>query len=236
MSLFVRCNWLPPRDATLLDRFSEVRRPMTTNALLAKLGPRWFQLGRSRKDALKREVRLEEFDPKQKGCERVTLGTSGKSYWSLSVWNGGPDGETAGLRVTIREPSSEVDQIVISAELDFLQRTMAWTDILGAARHLSEQLGGYTIVSSDDLIDEGKRRGIVYDSPAAYAYAAFWGVDRSGRNPKYRWLATTRRTAPFEIVACDSWAEVSAPDNARLREITESLTGVEAEAGGGTTA
>ena len=164
----------------------------------------------------------------------MSLGDSGESYWDLSVWNGGPQGEGANLYVWIRDPSSQLDQLGISAELDFLRRTMAWSDVLAAARQLSEQLGGYTIVASHELIDECKRRGIAHADEAAYA--AFWGPDRSGRNPKYRGLATAGRTAPYANVACDSWADMSAPDDARLRDIAENLAGVEAEAREGTTA
>ena len=154
----------------------------------------------------------------------------GEAYWALDVWNGRQKGEEANLGFWLFEPPTQLDGIVIEVQIERLRAVALWADVLAATRQLSEMLGGCAIVSSHELQEEVARK--IAGAEHA-AYAAFWGVDRSGLNPLYRWLATTGREAPTEIVACDSWEEVNSPDRTRLRAITESLADVAAAAGEG---
>jgi hypothetical protein len=233
MSLFIRCQWLPPPEASLESRFSEVGKVTTTLRALSSLGPRWFKLGNSRKDALKREVPLGEIHTNRKLWRRRPLG-DGEAYWDLSVWSGRSEEEGANFGISLHERSSQADGIGFATEREFLRRTVAWVEVIDAARRLSVELGGCAVVSSNELMEEASSQGIAHADHAAYA--AFWGVDRSGRNPLYRWLAKTLHATPFEIVACESWEDASGVDGRRFRAIAQTLAAVAAEAGEGTRA
>lgn len=221
---------MSPAEASLVDRLGEAARAAATLTAELNVGPRWFQLGRSRKDALKKEVRLEDVSTQNKSCRRVELADN-EAYWAMNIWNGRSEGQEANLAFSLFERQTRPDGLMVSAEIDHLRGTVGWPGVLAATRELANALGGCAIVTSH----EARERETEHNSPAAdhTAYAAFWGIDRSGRNPLYRWLTDQGRMAPWETLACESWAEVETPDLARLRRISNDLSTVSIKAGEG---
>lgn len=236
MSTFIRCQWLVPPDASMSGRIADVARILSSTNLVAAVGPRWFLKGWSRKEALEKEVVLRELDRHPEHLERVRL-KAGVEYLDLDAWNGRASGEDATLSATLQElPSpTQLDQIVLGVDTEFLHNTTSWDDVLVAARSFSKDLGGCALVSSHELLDEAKSRKFPRNAnDFVYgAHAIFWGVDRSVRNPLHRWLAETGRNAPFETVACKSWDEVRAFPEEPLRALAEEVAAVSAAAGGG---
>jgi hypothetical protein len=215
---------MPASQASLASRFAELANVGLSNKLQKMVGPRWFKLGRSRRDALKHEVRFSEL---QTNIRRVPL-IDGEAYWTLDVWNARAEEEGANVHFRLYDPPAQLDVFFVSFERAALEDITPWNEVLSSARQLSEQLGGHVIVRSDELLNYAAEREIPYAEHAAYA--AFWGEDRSGRNPLYRWLASSGTKPPLEIVACDSWKEVETPDEVRLRAISEKLAMAEKEA------
>jgi hypothetical protein len=193
------------------------------------VGPRWFKLGRSRKEALKHEVRLGELQTNKNAFRRVPL-IDEDAYWTLDVWNGRAEEEGANVHFRLYDPPTNLDVFMISFDRAALGGTVSWDDVVFSARQLSRQFGGQVIVRSHELLEYAAERNIP-DAEFA-AYAAFWGDDRSGRNPLHRWMESSGVKPPLEIVACNSWEEVEAPDEARLRAISQRLAAAEKAAEG----
>lgn len=229
MSLFLRCQWQSPAGQSLDARAAEAIGALTGSALVPKLGGRWFHLGRSRKDALKREVALSATTRYADICRRVPL-SDNTAYWSCQLWNGAEDGREANLKLSLFDPPGQPDGVGVEADLAHVRAAVPWPRLLDSVRDLARTLGGCAIVSSHELREEASRLEIAADEHAAYA--AFWGVDRSEANPLYRWLAATDRGTPTEIVACDSWDAALAPDAIALGRVAEVLALV-ADASGG---
>jgi hypothetical protein len=108
---------------------------------------------------------------------------------------------------------------------------MTWSEVLAATRDLASRLGGCAIVSSHELLNAAARRGFPHADHAVYA--GFWGVDRSGQNPLFRWLTATGQAAPFEAIACDSWEEALALPGERLRVLAGEIASAGAATGDG---
>ena len=201
MNLLIRCLWMPASDASVASRLAEMADIGTHTRLLDEgCGPHWFQLGHSRRDALKHEIRLADLHTTPNICRRVAL-TEGEAYWTLDAWNGRPDEEGANLHFRLYDPPIDLDVFLISLERAALGETLQWNDVLSTARRLSEQLGAHVIVRSDSLLTYAAERNIAGAENSAYA--AFWGVDRSGHNPLFQWFGSVGMEPPSEIVACD---------------------------------
>ena len=160
-------------------------RVVPASRLVAAFGPRWFNLGRSRKDATTHEVRLA--DPKWR---RVPL-VDGNRYLGCAVWNGAPDDESAKLDVTVFDPPEQPDALVVSAPLTVVRARLGWDDLVADARDLARDLGGCTVIGSTDLEDDADDLAVV------------WGVDRSSANPLFT------APAPPDRIACASWDDVA---------------------------
>ena len=94
---------------------------------------------------------------------------------------------------------------------------MSWREVLALAESLALRLGGLTVVGSYALHLYAESKGI----PDA-VYAAYWGVDRSERNPFYARLGAAGHEPCWSIVASATWAEVLDPSLASLATFTES--------------
>jgi len=154
----------------------------------------------------------------KKPWRRVPL-VPGESYHSLNLWNGRDEPESCGLSIHIYDPSGDADMFLLSGlNTGFLRSAgFPWKGMLDSARLLSEKLGGLTIVSSHELCEDSSKKNIPHSDEAAYA--AFWGEDRSGCNSLYRRLRQFAAKVPFASVVAETWAEVEAPDETRLREL-----------------
>jgi len=237
MSTFIRCEWLVDHAASMPARIAEVARVLSSTSLVTSVGPRWLLKAWSRKDALKKEVILRELEKHPEHLERVRLKT-GTEYLELDAWNGRASKEGATLAVTLQAAPSptDLDKFVLSVQTGFLRSSVpSWDDVLAATRGFARELGGYALVSSHELLDEAKKRGFPRTSTDFVygAYAIFWGVDRSGQNPHYRWLAQTERSAPFETIACTSWDEVQAFPEERLHALAEEMARLDGDSVGG---
>lgn len=234
MTIFIRCQWLAPLGQSICTRIAETGQILSRVGLVAIVGPRWFLKGSSRTEALKNEVALGDLGSNPKLLERLPLGDDEVDF-TLHVWNGRATEEGATFGLTLHEPPSHPDGMVIGVEMEFLRSVASWDDVLGTARSLSREFGGCAIVSSHELLREAKRRRFPHnenDFPYA-AYAVFWGVDRSGHNPLHRWLTARGRAVPFEAIACNSWEEAFALPERPLRALAEHIEDVATAAGGG---
>ena len=218
MNRFVRCEWMPAPSATLGGRIAEaaaVVRSVASESAYASAG--WFLTARSRKAALAKPVDLERLSSLEKPWRRVPL-IEGEAYYSLSMWDGKSDVESADVSVDVHEPPIEPDQLVISGPTtDAFRARVSWREVLALAELLALRLGGRTVVGSYALHLYAEPKGI----PDA-AYAAYWGVDRSGRNPFYGRLRAVGHEPPWSIVASATWEEVLDPSLASLASLTES--------------
>src|SRR5262249_37598996 len=138
MDLLIRCLWMPPQNAPIASRLAEISDVGSATKLLTMVGPRWYKLGRSRKDALRHEVVLGEVHITRPICRRVPL-IDGEAYWALDVWNGRADQESANVHFSLYDPPNNLDIFYISFQRDALEPTVSWNDVLSAARHLSER-------------------------------------------------------------------------------------------------
>jgi hypothetical protein len=95
-----------------------------------------------------------------------------------------------------------------------------WDDVLSLCETIAGALGGLATVNSDAL---NVATDLKIPNPEAAAYAAFWGTDRSGRNPRYRELMNRGLDAPYIGIVCQSWNEVSSPNLEKLQDLAKLL-------------
>jgi len=219
MSLFIRCQWLPATDSHLDDRIAEVASLLRTDVAERVCGNRWYRLGMSKRKSLAEPV---EFTANQ-AWRRSPL-TKGQVMYRLEVWNGSDDGLSSNLSSIIHEPSDEVDVLVISlGETEALAAAGAsWGDVLALADSSARTLGGRAIVSSRELREWAAERSLEYSGEIAYA--ACWGIDRSGVNGYYSRFTQESRELPYCSVACATWEEVRAPDEQKVVSTASLLT------------
>lgn len=218
MSVFICCEWMSQADTSLGERIAEAAGVLGDPLLTTIIGARLYRLGRSKTEALSRSVSGDALAHVET-WRRVPL-IPGRTVFSVDLWNGRDDSESANLSIAIHMPPSHVDAFVVSGlNADYLRSAyVAWSDVLAFAESLALKLGGVARVTSHELLDFTKERMASGDQRVAYA--AFWGVDRSGNNSGYRALMKAATAAPFCCVAANSWEEMHAPKPVRLREIT----------------
>lgn len=181
MSLFVRCRWRPAPGARIVARTHEVAAALAAESSLATLaGERWVRREGSRRDALAQDVPLRALgDPET--WRRARLG--GGWLYRLSLWSGedGPAG--ASLSLTLHDPPDDDDVLVLSDLDEDAVRAgrPPWPALLAAAASWARWLGGVCVVSSHALVEHAASLGL--DGAERAAFAAFWGVDRSGTKP-----------------------------------------------------
>jgi hypothetical protein len=232
MKPIVRCNWLPPGGASLEQRAAEVLRVAGDLGLPPAIAGQWFEKGRSKKKALSKPVRLEELQTIKRPWRRVPL-VGDEVFYALDLWNGRDLPGDATLSIVLYQPpvsmarfsiaGLETDMFMVTGpDLSVLEADgVSWAALLEVARRTADRLGGRTVVTSTEAMAYCEQQNISGADHAAYA--AFWGIDRSGQNPFYRPLASAGAEAPFEVVACASEAEVEAPDAAQLGKLLRLL-------------
>lgn len=221
MSLFIRCEWIPPADASLDVRLMEVANLFNNPTFTAIARAEWYSLGRSKAEALSKPVRRAELAQLQ--FWRCVPLIQGKHVYTINLWNGRDDLNSVNISIALHVPPDDPDIFVISGiSADNLRSSgVSWKGLLDLSISLAERLGGAVRVSSHELLERASEL-LAVDAQKA-VYAAFWGIDRSGRNPAYRSLLATERDIPFFCVSADSWEEVFAPNPARLRDVTRFL-------------
>jgi len=202
MSFFLNCEWYPPADAGLMDRIEQIVRLLERQETVAVMGRNWYRQGRSKREALSKPLSQAKLtDVRSWGREKFIYEEAGRKveviqHW-LGVWNGrdAPDG--ASLSVEIHEPMRGMDFVVFRGpELDSLKDK--WRHVLAWGEAVSHHLGGWSLVSSNQLIDWARAEGLERADMAGYA--AFHS--RDGRS----------------IVYATTWAEVIAPDRERVQD------------------
>ncbi len=218
MSLFIRCEWIPPADSSLDARVMEIANLFNNPMFTAIAGAEWYLLGRSKAEALSKPMRRAELV--QLHLWRCVPLIQGKHVYACNLWNGRDDLNSVNISIALHVPPEDPDTFVISglSADNLCSSGVSWRAILDLSILLAETLGGAVRVSSHELLERGAEL-LAADAQKA-VYAAFWGIDRSGRNPAYRSLLATERDIPFSCVSADSWEEVFAPNPARMRDIT----------------
>jgi hypothetical protein len=221
MSLFINCQWYPENNAPLNERIEIIVGLLSDPAVTALLGGEWYRLGRSRRQALSKSVPPGEL--RQVNKWRYTRLSPGFGYYGMHLWNGvdGPGGITIALE--LNEPASRLDTLVLHGpETKALRAAGAqWDVVLSCGSFIAEELGGLVIVSSHELIDYAQNNAIERADLAAYG--AFWGIDRSGKNPGYLSLPLGETLVPFSIVICQTWTNVEFPNLSRIEELIRLL-------------
>lgn len=220
MSLFINCQWFPESEASLGDRMKSVSGLLRNNAVSVLVGQQWYRPGRSRKEALSKPILASQLE--QINAWRFTDLSASSGYYGIRLWNGRDNQNGATITCQISIPATRLDIIVIDGlDIDRLQADgLSWDHVLSCARCMAEQLGGLAVVSSHDLIDYAKRNAL--ERPHLAAYGAFWGVDRSGKNPGYGMLIK-QKSLPFSMVNFRTWEEVQSPSVTRLQGLVSLL-------------
>ena len=218
MSLFIRCRWLPDPTHALEGRIGEIVTLLRSEVVERLTGSRWHGLAMSRAAALRDRVDLNA----TRAWRKVPLTTTQVMH-RLGLWNGADEALSASLSATVYEPSEEPDILVFStSDCQSLEASETrWADVLAVAEAFANQLGGRAIVSSNELLEWAAQRNVEHADVAAYA--AYWGVDRSGANPCYEWIPKDHRGSPSCEVACTTWAEAASPSEERLANLVRLL-------------
>lgn len=213
-NLFIRCEWLPTNKSKLEDRLEEALMQLRKVSRTQLFGVQWFWPGASKVEALENPVNLKELTSKHWLMIPII---KEQVMYRLAIWNGKEGYESCKLSATLNIPSEGVDKIVVSVDdINWLRSSGAkWENVLELAESLAIQLGGISIVSSIQLRNWSKEQQLANVDRAAYAL--FWGVDRSMKNPKFNGLQEAGRTPPYEFKACRSWEEVDHPDTNRIQ-------------------
>lgn len=201
---------MAPSSFTTDARVAEVAGIVRQLCTAGPYAGAWFLKGRSKKEALSKHVDLDQIFAKKKPWRRVSL-IEGAAYYSLSMWNGRDEDEAAELSVSVYDPETTPNMLVLSGPpIECLRtRVPAWSDVLELARSFAVRLGGMAVVCTDELREYATARAM----PHAFfaAHAAFWERDRSGRNPVYAPLRDAGLAAPCSLVASTSWEQVIDP-------------------------
>lgn len=221
MSLFIRCEWVPETNASIELRVAEATGVFGVRILAKIAGAQWYRLGRSKAEALSRPVSIDDLRQVQ-AWRRVPL-IPGSMIYSADLWNGRDHPEGVNLSIAINVPSTDLDTCVVSnLDANYLRASgISWRDVLIFAESLAQMLGGVARISSHELLDQAKDWKAVGAQEAAYA--AFWGIDRSGKNPRYHELMKKRKFPPVSCVAAKSWEEVYFAEIDQFREILQLL-------------
>lgn len=135
--------------------------------------------------------------------------------WGLDLWNGQKPPKAGSLSIALFDPpvghepilpsGLDTDRIVLTGpERSHVDAdSSVWSGILTLARCLGDELGGMSIVTSHELWQSAEEEGL--SNGCAAAYAAFWGLDRSGGNRHYRWLSDAGIQPPHAMILCPTW-------------------------------
>jgi hypothetical protein len=221
MSLFVRCEWIPSNSSLLEECIEEAVGLLSDSTIMKIIGTKWYFLGNSKAEALSNQVTLGDIS-RIDNWRQVHL-SDGVTMHRLNLWNGQDYPRGANVSLAINVPSGHLNTFVISSlDTRFLHDSgVLWETILLSAKHIAERLGGLALVSSDDLLNLLKERSMKATEQAAYG--AFWGMDRSGKNPRYSAVRKRRVELPFSYIVCDCWEKLQDPDGDRLEEIVNLL-------------
>jgi hypothetical protein len=206
MSLFVNCEWRPPAGAGIHARIEQVGRLLARDETIAIVGPSWYRLGRSKKQALSKPVPLAELG--KVGSWKREWFAPGEDEYSLGMWNGRDDPHAVSLLVYLHEPPTMFDTLLFDGpNLDSVKEK--WRDVLAWGEAVAHQLGGLSVVSSGQLQKWAEAEGI--DDPVSAAYAVFWGQDAASKPRTARGAGS--------IVSAATWPEVIAPNRGRMQEL-----------------
>jgi hypothetical protein len=212
---------MPRADASLEERIAESASLVGAPLLATIIGAQWFRLGKSKAEALSRPVDMDNL-ARIDTWRRVQI-VPGVMVYAVDLWNGVDHPGVANLSIAIHVPPNEPDTFVISSlNADYLRSAdVSWSSVIAVAECLADRLGGLSMIASHELLELLQKK--MPGSSERAAYAAFWGIDRSGNNPAYRGLETAQISAPFSCVAADSWEELNAPTASQLRRVAELL-------------
>jgi len=221
MSLFINCQWFPESNASLAERIEIIIGLFSNSAITALIGGQWYRLGRSSKQALSKPFLPSEL--RQINTWRFTQLSADSGYYGIGLWNGSDIPKGVTLTLEINTTANRLDTLVIDGpEIAALRAdVISWDIVLSCGRYIAEQLGGLAVVSSHELIDYARKNSI--EGADLAAYAAFWAIDRSEKNPGYIALMQEDWSLPFSMVICMTWEDVKSPNLNRIRELIRLL-------------
>jgi hypothetical protein len=211
-NLFIRCHWLPAVGEGIDERRAAVATVLDDPVLVRCFGRQWFAKGYSKSKARLKPIERADLTHKRH-WPRVRL-IDERFYFHFDVWNGQDHPKASSASAMVHSPPVEPDTFVINGQTAFLETCAEWAEILSLGRAIATQLGGVVIVSSAELMMARDEQHLEGGDVAAYA--AFWGVDRSGVNPWHRPLRRQGLDLPYESIACGDWADAHAPSDDRL--------------------
>jgi len=200
MSFFLNCGWYPTAGTGIQARIGQIAGLLGREETVALMGPNWYRLGRSKKEALSKPLSQEKLnDVRSWSRDKILRGETDREVmeYSLGVWNGRDEPDAASLMVDLHEPATEMDSLVFGGpDLESLKDK--WRRVLAWGEAVANHLRGLSLVSSDRLIEWARTEGLEKASSAGHA--SFDG--RNGRS----------------IVSAASWPEAIAPSKQRVQE------------------
>jgi hypothetical protein len=137
------------------------------------------------------------------------------------LWNGidGPGG--INYSVELNEATSRIDTVVLDGpDLKILHAGIpSWDIILSCGRLFIHEFGGLAIISSHELIELARQRGI--ERPELAAYAAFWNIDHNSIR-----LPNEHPNNPVSVITARTWEEVDNPNLQYIAEAIKTITSV----------
>lgn len=215
MSLFINCQWPSHPNASLDFRFKRLANTLYHPAVAALSGSDWYQLARSKQQALTQHVSAEAI--RQPAHWKPSRPGAGPVTYRVSLWNGRNDPAAVTIMAELHGAANEIDSFVLEGpELSDLQsQGIAWELILGCGQTIAKELGGLALLSSHELIEFAQTTGL--QRPDLAAYAAFWGGNDNS-NP-----SNLSNEATEEIVA-SNWDEAQQPAEHKLQQLIDLLT------------
>jgi len=230
MSYFIRCQWRPEAGRSVDDRVVEAGALLQSLELVSFLGTQWYNLGNSKREALSKPIKPGSLASVGRPWKRTKMG-AGWHNTRLLAWNGKDDLDAADLSVTIVDADENeaenlervglaADTLVISFHGRCAGSKHGRVDVFDTARTIADRLGGAALVTSHDVVEAAEARGMRNYMVAGYA--AFWGVDRSGRNPQYTALRAKGIEPPYSFIVERDLSRKDV-DLVRLQEVADLL-------------